>query len=89
MTNQEGKLTYREALRRNRRAWCIWWKKRPAVLLSRVLYALAAALSPYVTIWLSAQIVNELAWARRIDVLLRLVVIQLAMQPPWPLWWAN
>ena len=46
----------------------------PGRLSCALLNAVFKALSPYVTIWLSAQIINELATFRRPDMLLRWVV---------------
>lgn len=46
--------------------WAVrqWWDVEPKLFLSTCAYALAKHLSPYVTIWLSAQLINELAGAR-------------------------
>ena len=43
-----------------------------------VLYGTAAALSPYVTVYLSARIINELAGARRLEVLGPLAILAVA-----------
>ena len=74
----EEKLPYREALKRNFRAWKIWAKLRPAMFPACICSALANALSPYVTIWFSAQIIGELAGNRDPQTLLRLVLMTLA-----------
>lgn len=47
----------------------------PGFLASTILYSAVSALSPYAAIWLSAQLINELASARRVEVLGRWVVL--------------
>lgn len=46
--------------------WAVrqWWAVEPKLFLSTCAYALAKRLSPYVTIWLSARLINELAGPR-------------------------
>ena len=46
--------------------WAVrqWWAVEPKLFLSTCAYTLAKHLSPYVTIWLSAQLINELAGTR-------------------------
>lgn len=51
----------------------------PGVFTSTVFYAIVSALSPYATIWLSAQLINELASTRRTDMLMRLVLLIIAV----------
>ncbi len=77
MANKEEKLSYREVIRMNNRAWKIWHKMCPKLFLATTLHSAFAALSPYLTIWLSAQIINELAGKRNPDTLMKLVLIQL------------
>ncbi|MCD8074462.1 MAG: ABC transporter ATP-binding protein/permease [Lachnospiraceae bacterium] len=69
----------REAFRLTVRAWKLWWKHCPKVICSMTLYALFKALSPYVTIWFSAQIINELAGNRDPGRLTRLIVLTLLL----------
>ena len=64
MKNKEKQITYREAFRRTWRGWKIWHRLCPGLALSGVLLSAFRAATPYVTIWLSAQIVTELAGAR-------------------------
>ena len=47
----------------------------PGLFLSAVLSSAAEALSPYVTIWLSAQLINELASARNAQTLMRWAIL--------------
>ena len=51
----------------------------PGVFTSTVFYAIVSALSPYATIWLSAQRINELASTRRTDMLMRWVLLIIAV----------
>lgn len=69
----KNKLTRREALKLNYRALVIWQRLCPRLLLSIAASSAFQALSPYVTIWLSARIINELAGNRNPKELLRLV----------------
>ena len=50
-------------------------KIAPGCFVSFILYAVVAALSPYTTIWLSAQLINELASLRRLEILGKWVVL--------------
>lgn len=47
----------------------------PGFLFVSIIYSAVEALSPYATIWLSAQLINELASARRPDVLGKWVIL--------------
>ena len=51
----------------------------PVVFTSTVFYAIVSAISPYATIWLSAQLINELASTRRTDMLMRWVLLIIAV----------
>ena len=51
----------------------------PGVFTSTVFSAIVSALSPYATIWLSAQLINELASTRRTDMLMRWVLLIIAV----------
>ncbi len=68
----------REALKLNAKAFEIWWQQYPLIFISSAVYAVVNALTPYLGIYLSAQIINELAGARNLDRLTRLVVAALA-----------
>ena len=60
----EKKLSYREAWRRNLRGWKTYWKLCPGRFVSDSLRCVFQAVSPYVTIWISARLINELAGNR-------------------------
>ena len=78
MANKEKKLGYGAAWKLNLRAWGIWWKLCPQVFVSTLLSSVVKAVTPYVTIFLSARIIDELSGERRPDQLLRWVVLTLA-----------
>ena len=78
MENKEKTLGYMAAWRLNLRAWGIWWKLCPQVFVSLLLSSVVKAVTPYVTIFLSARIIDELSGERRPDQLLRWVVLTLA-----------
>ncbi len=52
---------------------------QPGKLIASTASTVVSALSPYVTVWFSAQLINELAGARRADELWRWVVLTLAV----------
>lgn len=62
--SSENSCTYRRAWVLNLRAWKLWAEKSPAYFVSTLLSAAGLALAPYVTIWLSARIIAELAGGR-------------------------
>lgn len=68
---------FRLAWENNLRAWKILWKSCPKFFVSCTSYSVFKALSPYVTIWLSAQIINELSGNKSPERLFQLVLIQL------------
>ena len=57
------------------RALALVWRRCPGLIPCLTLSALFSAVLPYITVFLSAQILTELAGARRPDVLIRLVCI--------------
>lgn len=74
----KGLVSYKEAFRRNVRAWKILWNLCPNVFITSLLTFSLKSLSPYVTVWLSAQLINELAGNRDSAQLIRWIVLQLA-----------
>ena len=77
MEKQNRIDTFHETAARNIRSFKIWGKLCPGAILSILLVSVFTALSPYVTIWLSARIIDELAGQRRPEVLLTLVLAEL------------
>lgn len=67
----------REAIKMNQRAIGILYKNYPKVLLSRFSYEIWTALTPYVGIFLSAQIIEELTGAKDVERLQFLVWVTL------------
>lgn len=76
MENKE-RLSYRKSWKRNLRAWKICWKLCPGAFLSDFCNATVKALSPYVTIWLTAQLINELAGNRNSEEIFKWVLLEL------------
>ncbi len=76
---KSDRITLRETLSIHLRAVRDANRVAPAVFLSTVLSAIAEAISPYMTIWLSAQIINELAYARRVDVLMKWALLTITV----------
>ena len=78
MTSKSDKITMRETLQIHWRAFKDIRRYCPGAFGVSVLYGTAAALSPYVTVYLSARIINELAGARRLEVLGPLAILAVA-----------
>lgn len=71
------KTTMQSAWKMNIRAWKIWWKLCPGFFFSAGISSIVKALTPYVTIFLSAQIINELSGNRNVEVLSKWVILTL------------
>lgn len=71
------KLPLREALTLNRRAFKLWYRQYPMMFVSSTLYAVISSLTPYVGIYLSARIIDELAGPRNPRTLTSLVALAL------------
>ena len=72
-------MTKKEMLKLTLRALKDINRCQPGKLLAIALSTVVSALSPYVTVWFSAQLINELAGARRADELWRWVVLTLTV----------
>ncbi|MBP3705236.1 MAG: ABC transporter ATP-binding protein [Clostridia bacterium] len=57
-------LSFKETWQLTKRACMIWQKYAPNLLLATFLYAAFSAVAPYVSIYFSAQLLNELAGTR-------------------------
>lgn len=77
MKKKKYKSDFIEIIHLNKRAMAIWIKNCPQVFVSSAVYSVFSALIPYVGIYLSAQIINELAGNRNAQVLIKLVVFTL------------
>jgi len=71
------KITIKQALHLNWKGYKIWWKKCPKFFISTGLWRIVSALSPYVGIYLAAQLINEIAGNRDPDRLRILVLAAL------------
>lgn len=71
------KQTFRKTMALHIQAVRLLHKRAKHLLLSFTLHAIIGSLYPYVSIWLSAQIINELAGGKRPEVLWPLVIITL------------
>jgi len=74
MDKAKEKMSLVKAIRYNGRAWGIWWKQCPGLFVSITLSSFMTAVSPYVSIWMIARIVDELAGSRQPQAVLRLVL---------------
>lgn len=77
MEKKTEKITWRDTFRLHYRALQDLRKYCPGVFTSTALHALSGSLSPYVTIYLSARIINELVGSHRPEVLWPLVLLTL------------
>ena len=77
MKKTENKMTLGRALRANNRALKLIYKHYPQMVLSYILSVIWNALTPYVGIFLSALIIDELVESRDIQRLQMLVIITL------------
>ena len=64
---KKEKIDFKEAFSLHIRSYKDINQYCPGLLLSYVLYSVVSAVTPYVTVYLSAQIINELAGARRTE----------------------
>ena len=76
--NEHNKISLRKALSMNLRAFQLLFKRCPHIFFSIVLQSIFQYGTPYINIYLSAQIINELAGRRNASVLWKLILITLA-----------
>lgn len=77
--DKQVKLSLREILRINQRIFGICVKARPGLFTLRFIVRIVEALSPYVPLYCSARFLNELAAARRPEILSRWVLLILGV----------
>ncbi|MGZ9585479.1 ABC transporter ATP-binding protein [Paenibacillus marinisediminis] len=75
MKNKADKVSLREALTLHIRAFKILNKQCPGMFLSSLICSIIGSVTPYIGIYLSAQIINELAGDRNPELLWKLVII--------------
>lgn len=79
MTEQNKKIDWKSAWNLNLRAMKDLNRYAPNTFLSMLLEAVARGTIPYATIWVSAQIINELAGERRSEVLWKWVLLTISI----------
>ena len=79
MKNKENLAGFRETVRSTLRAYKLWHQYAPRLILSSILYSISYAFTPYVTIYFSSQVLNELAGARDPERLLWLVGLTVSL----------
>lgn len=75
--SSEKKTTWRETVSCSRRAYGLVHREFPGLIAAVTSAQIASAVCPYVAIWFSAQIINELAGPRRPEMLWHLVLASL------------
>ncbi len=71
------KISWKETLWLNYRAFLVFYKQYPQMMLSRIIFMIWTALTPYISIYLSALLIEELAGTRNAQKLKELVIITL------------
>lgn len=79
MARVDEKISMKQAVKLHLWAAKVWWNIEPRLFLSVIFAAVTETIIPYVTIWFSARIINELAGQRNPKVLLRLVLTTVAV----------
>ena len=75
----EAAAGFRETLQSTLRAYKIWNRYAPNLLTAITLHSVFSALAPYVPVYFSAQILNELAGARDPERLTTLALLTLSV----------
>ena len=70
-------LTFKEMCLLTKRGYNIWWQENPAIFISIFLYNLVSGLTPYVAIFFTASIIEEIAGASGRVALRNLVLMAL------------
>ncbi len=58
------KISWKEVYMLNKRALCLWCRECPMLFVSSGLHSIIAALIPYLTLYFSARLLDELAGTR-------------------------
>lgn len=80
MSKETRTATWKETFALHGRCFKDIYSYCPQKFWASGLYALIAALSPYVTVYLSARIINELAHHRRPEILMKWVLLTLVLE---------
>ncbi len=67
-------------MKMNQWAFKVWWKISPEVMISQFVYNIVSAVMPYVTIYFSAQLINELAGGRNPERLWKLAILIVGLE---------
>ena len=79
MARNSEDIGFREVLRANIRGLKIWWRIRPQLLISQSLYLFLETAIPFSTIYFLAQLIDELAGLKRIEVIYKWIAILLGL----------
>ena len=72
------KISWKEVYALNKRALCLWCRECPMLFVSSGLHSVINALIPYLTLYFSARLLDELAGARMPERLTRWVILLLS-----------
>lgn len=68
----------RESFAANKRAFLVWWKTEPMLFVSTAAVSFFGTLTPYLLIYFTARLLDEISGQRRMEELARLALILLA-----------
>lgn len=71
------KISFSAAWRLNKKGLAFWWRLSPQLMMFTLFTALFDGIRPYVALWFSARLLDEIAGARRPDMLARLALTAL------------
>lgn len=80
MAETQPKISLKTGLRLQQRGMKIWYQREPKLLLYLLLDGLFTVAMPYVLIYFSAQILNELGNQRRVEHLIQLILLTLLIE---------
>jgi len=75
--SRKSKLTFKEAMKLTMRGYKVWWDENPAIFISIFLHNLILGITPYVAIFFTARIIDEIAGSQNPEVLRNLVLMAL------------
>ena len=79
MKQKTDEISMKEAIALHWWAAKVWWKIDHKLFITTILHSLVKNLTPYVTIWLSAQLINELAGQKDPDTLWTWVILTVSV----------
>ena len=74
---KEEKISFKEAIKLSIRGYKIWWRENPAIFISTFCHRAVLAITPYVAIFFTAQIIEEIVGSQDRIVLRNLVLMAL------------